>query len=96
MIDFSTVYGRFYRDSSPVMGTAVFIPQRRTISVEGKIYSIRPLVAAIENGVLVHNGSPGISLPASPFGITWSVNVSPMGFTNVIQSYPGDIISLGD
>ena len=96
MIEFSTVYGRFYRDNSPVTGKATFIPSRRTVSIEGSIYSLRPLVAHIEDGVLVHKGTPGISLPASAFGLAWGVNVSPVGFSNVIQSYPGDIISLGD
>ncbi len=96
MIEFSTVYGRFYRDSSPVTGRAMFIPSRRTVPIEGTIYSLRPLIADIEDGVLMHNGTPGISLPASVFGITWGVSVTPVGFTNVIQSYPGDIISLGD
>ena len=74
----------------------MFIPSRRTVSIGGTIYSLRPLIADIEGGVLVHNGTPGISLPASVFGLTWGVNVSPIGFSNVIQSYPGDIISLGD
>ena len=96
MIEFSTVYGRFYRDSSPVTGRAMFIPSRRTVSIEGTIYSLGPLIADIEDGVLMHNGTPGIFLPASAFGLAWSVNVSPIGFSNVIQSYPGDIISLGD
>ena len=96
MLEFSTVYGRFYRDSSPVTGRAMFIPSRRTVSIGGTIYSLRPLIADIEDGVLVHSGTPGISLPASVFGLIWGVNVSPIGFSNVIQSYPGDIISLGD
>ena len=95
MIEFSTVYGRFYGDS-PVTGRAMFIPSRRTVPIGGTIYSLRPLIAYIEDGVLMHNGTPGISLPASVFGITWGVSVTPVGFTNVIQSYPGDIISLGD
>lgn len=96
MLEFSTVYGRFYRDSSPVTGRAIFTPSRRTVSISGAIYVLRPLVASIEDGVLVHNNTPGISLPASAFGLTWGVNVYPVGFSNVIQSYPGDIISLGD
>lgn len=74
----------------------MFIPSRRTASIGGTIYSLRPLIADIEDGVLMHNGTPGISLPASVFGLAWGVNVSPIGFSNVIQSYPGDIISLGD
>lgn len=74
----------------------MFTPGRRTVSIGGSIYSLRPLIADIEDGVLVHNGTPGISLPASALGLRWSVNVSPIGFSNVIQSYPGDIISLGD
>lgn len=96
MIEFSTVYGRFYKDGSPVTGKAVFVPSRRTVSIAGSIYSLRPLVAYIEDGVLMHNNTPGIALPASVFGLAWGVSVSPVGFTNVIQSYPGDIISLGD
>lgn len=74
----------------------MFTPSRRTVSIEGTIYSLGPLIADIEDGVLMHNGTPGIFLPASAFGLAWSVNVSPIGFSNVIQSYPGDIISLGD
>ena len=74
----------------------MFTPSRRTVSIEGSIYFLSPLIADIEDGVLVHNGTPGISLPASALGLYWSVNVSPIGFSNVIQSYPGDIISLGD
>ena len=74
----------------------MFTPSRRTVSIEGTIYYLRPFIADIEDGVLLHNGTPGISLPASAFGLAWSVNVSPIGFSNVIQSYPGDIISLGD
>lgn len=74
----------------------MFTPGRRTVSIDGAIYFLRPLIADIEDGVLVHNGTPGISLPASALGLYWSVNVSPIGFSNVIQSYPGDIISLGD
>lgn len=96
MLEFSTVFGRFYRDSSPVTGKAIFTPSRRTVSIEGTIYILRPIVAPIEDGVLLHNNTPGISLPASAFSLTWYVNVYPIGFSNVIQSYPGDIISLGD
>lgn len=96
MIEFSTVYGRFYRDSSPVTGRAMFIPSRRTVSIGGTIYSLRPLIAYVEDGVLMHNNTPGITLPASAFGLAWGVSVSPIGFTDMVQSYPGDIISLGD
>lgn len=74
----------------------MFIPSRRTVSIDGTIYILRPLVALIEDGVLLYNNTPGISLPASAFGLTWYVNVYPLGFSNVIQSYSGDIISLGD
>ena len=96
MLEFSTIFGRFYRDSGPVTGKAIFTPRHRTVSIEGSIYILRPLIASIEDGVLLRNDAPGISLPASAFGLTWNVNVYPIGFSNVIQSYPGDIISLGD
>lgn len=96
MLEFSTVYGRFYRDSGPVTGEAIFTPRHRTVSIEGSIYILRPLIATVEDGVLLYNNTPSISLPASTFGITWRVNIYPIGFANVIQSYPGDIISLGD
>lgn len=77
-------------------GEAIFTPKRRTVSIGGTIYILRPLIAPIVGGVLMNNNAPGIFLPASHFGLTWGVNVSPLGFSNVIQSYPGDIISLGD
>lgn len=95
-IEYSTVYGRFYRGEIPLSGKAVFIPLRKIVRIDNSVLSLRTLRFMVENGELLGEGTPGVSIPASTFGIPWEVSVAPMGYSNVIQSYPGDIISLGD
>lgn len=96
MIEFATVYGRFYRNARPVSGTAIFTPRYRTLPVNGVVYTFGPIIAPVIDGVLSDNGTPGVTIPAGPFGITWRVRVLPLGYSNVLQSFPGDIISLGE
>lgn len=77
-------------------GRVIFTPRRRSVPIEGVMCLFSPIYAELADGVLVHNGTPGISLPASLFGLWWGVKILPIGFSTVLQSYPGDIISLGD
>lgn len=79
-----------------MQGVVVFTPVHRTARLEGTVYVYNTIVAQVIDGVMVHMGTPGLSLPASTFGMLWKVNASPVGFSNVLQSYPGDIISIGD
>ena len=96
MSEYSTVYGRFYRNGVPVSGVASFVPRHQTVVSDGVSYTYSPLVYEVAQGVLVQDGTPGVTIPAIPGGMAWTVIVVPPGFTSVIQSFPGDVISLGD
>lgn len=96
MIEYSTVYGRFYRNGAPVDGTAIFVPRRYIEYVDGNLYTLERLEFPVIGGTLMSNGTEGAALPATFSGITWSVTVLPVNYVNVVESFPGDIFSLGD
>ena len=96
MIEYSTVYGAFFVGEQPVTGTAFFTPRRRFVSIDNTVLNLTTLGFPINDGILLSNGTPGVSIPASLAGIEWEVRVLPVGYSNMIQSYPGDTISLGD
>lgn len=97
MSEYSTVYGMFYQGQDFVDGEAIFTPSQRFVSEYGTIRALNTLVFAVERGALVNSsGEPGVSIPASYFGLKWNVYVRPLGYSNMLQSFPGDIISIGD
>lgn len=97
MDEYSTVYGRFYRGTEPINGSAVFRPKQRFVTVDGTLRALDTLTFSVDRGVLVDiSGNPGVSIPASYFGLLWDIYVRPLGYSNMLQSFPGDIISIGD
>lgn len=96
MIEYSTVYGKFYRGNEPVDGHATFIPQETDIYIDGNLYSMKPFNFPVVGGTLMSNGAEGVSLPASFSGIRWKVIVLPLNYSIMVESFPGDIFSLGD
>ena len=96
MTDYAIVYGQFFVDQEPITGVVYFDPRDRFVLYGGNVVYLRRIEAEIVDGILVHEGQEGIAIPASPFGVFWNVKVHPRGYQNVIQSYSGDTISLGD
>lgn len=96
MIEYSTVYGAFFVGEQPVTGTAFFTPRHRFVSIGDSVVNLTVLRFPVVDGILTSNGLPGVSIPASLSGLEWTVRVLPVGYSNMIQSYPGDTISLGD
>lgn len=97
MDKYSRVYGRFYRNSTPIEGTALFTPKQRYDHEFGTTRYIDTLSFTVRDGELVDGeGNPGASIPASFFGLLWEVRVLPLNYSTVLQLFPGDIISIGD
>ena len=96
MNDYATVYGRFYRGNVPVSGIAYFYPRTPYTWVNGSVYNLRSLVFSVDDGVLMSNGSEGVSIPAPSHGHIWDVLVLPMNYSTMLKLYSGDMISLGD
>lgn len=97
MTEYSTVYGRFYTTSGKsINGTATFVPVDRVVVDGGSTLYLDSVVAEVTDGILMNNGEEGVTLAATPSGVSWKVMVSPINFTDVVQSYPGGTTSLGD
>lgn len=95
--EYATVHGRFYRGTTPIDGAAYFRPRQKTIAVFGALHSLSPIEFSIIDGVLVDiDSNPGVSIPASYFGLIWDLYVLPLEYSNVLHLFPGDIISIGD